>query len=211
MTQNNYVGTAYQMAAKGSAEAAVPVRSVNAEMNTASDEPDQKPYQGVEKRRSARFKCTGKVEMYEAGCDAPTFATFSDISLHGCYVETQATYPVGTALRINLEANGYSIEATGKVRVNYPYAGMGIALEMADESRTHMKALLASIMRPVMVMSPSMASSLSAHGSKDLVPLISDPGAALQAVIDFFESKQTLAREDFIRVLQQSQVGRAKS
>jgi hypothetical protein len=211
MTQNNYVGTAYQMAVKGSAEASVPTRAVNAELNTASDEPDQKPYQGVEKRRSARFKCIGKVEMYEDGCDAPTFATFSDISLHGCYVETQATYPVGTAFRIKLEANGHKIEATGRVRVNYPYAGMGIALEMTDENRAHMKALLASIMRPVMVMSPSMASSLSAHGSKESVPLISDPGTALQALIDFFESKQTLTRDDFVRVLRQSQSVRAKS
>ena len=34
--------------------------------------------------------------MREEGCDVRTWATFTDVSLHGCYVEAQATYPVGT-------------------------------------------------------------------------------------------------------------------
>jgi PilZ domain len=212
MTQDYPASIAYQMAARNSAEAAAAsARTGRTDANSGSDDAE-KSYRGPEKRRTPRYRCEGKAEMYEIGCDARTSATFSDISLHGCYVETQATYPVKTALRITLEANGYKVEATGNVRVNYPYAGMGIALtEMTDESRAQLKALLTSIIRPAMIMGPGIASSLPVRGLKESVPLISDPGAALQALIDFFESKQTLTRDDFLRVLRQSQTARAES
>jgi hypothetical protein len=37
------------------------------------------------------------------------------------------------------------------------------------------------------------------------VPLITDPGAAVQALIEFFESRQMLMREDFLRIVRKSQ------
>jgi len=39
------------------------------------------------------------------------------------------------------------------------------------------------------------------------VPLISDPAAAVQALMEFFENRQLLMREDFLRVLKKSQKG----
>jgi hypothetical protein len=73
--------------------------------------------------------------MRELTCDAHTWETFTDISLHGCYVEAQATYPVGTVLQIKLEANGVKVEITGNVRVSYPYLGMGIAFCKHDRRK----------------------------------------------------------------------------
>jgi hypothetical protein len=35
--------------------------------------------------------------------------------------------------------------------------------------------------------------------------MVSDPGAAIQAIVEFFESRQVLMREDFLRVLKKSQ------
>jgi len=210
MAQENQAGSAYQMAARSGAEASATARTNTAEATTGDSA--QKLFQGAEKRRTPRYKCEGKAEICETGCDAPTFATFSDISLHGCYVETQATYPVGTGLRIKLEANGYKIEATGNVRVCYPYAGMGIALvEMTDESRARLKELLASVISRPTIIASAGASSLPARGPKEPAPQISDPRAALQALTDFFESKPILTRDDFLRVLRQSQPAQAKA
>jgi hypothetical protein len=53
-------------------------------------------FKGAEKRRSPRYKCEGSAEICEDGRAVRTWATFSDISLHGCYVEAQATYPAGS-------------------------------------------------------------------------------------------------------------------
>ena len=71
-------------------------------------------FTGADKRRSPRYKCEGSAELREQGCDVRTWATFTDVSLHGCYVEAQATYPAGTMLHMKLEANGIRMEGTGK-------------------------------------------------------------------------------------------------
>ena len=211
MAQENTAGVSYPMALKNAAEpAAAPAREDTPEAGAVGGNA-QRTYQGAEKRRSTRYNCEGRIELCEVGCDARTWASFTDISLYGCYVEAQATYPVGTSLRMKLEINSHKIETPGTVRVNYPYVGMGIAFgEMTDENRAQLKAVLISIMRPAVVMGPGIASSLPTRGPMESVPLISDPGVALQALIDFFENKQTLMREDFLRVLHQSQKGRTK-
>ena len=109
---------------------------------------DSSQFKGSEKRRSPRYQCEGSVQIREEGCDVHTWASFTDISLHGCYVEAQATYPVGTILHMKLDANGERVETKGSVRVSYPYLGMGIAFtEMSDRNRLRLRALLATISR----------------------------------------------------------------
>jgi len=161
---------------------------------------------GAEKRRSPRYKCEGSIELREEGCDVRTWAAFTDISLHGCYVEAQATYPAGTALQLKLEANGFRVETRGTVRVNYPYLGMGIAfVEMSEDNQAHLRELLASISRPSVIMGPGIASSLPASEPLHDVPPITDPQAAIHALVEFFENRQMLMREDFLRILRSSQ------
>jgi len=169
-----------------------------------SNAPAQCP--SAEKRRSPRYKCEGSVELREEGCEVRTWAAFTDISLHGCYVEAQATYPTGTALQMKLEANGFKVEAKGTVRVNYPYLGMGIAFEdMSEGNRVHLKDLLGSISRPSAIMGPGIASALPAAGPMEALPPISDPSAAIRGLVEFFESRQMLMREDFLRILRTTQ------
>jgi len=215
MAQETNDGVSYLMALKRSgsdaASAAAPARETSPESQTAeSGTPHsasaQTSYQGAEKRRSPRYKCEGSAEMRELSCEVHTWATFTDISLHGCYVEAQATYPVGTVLQIKLEANGVKVEVTGNVRVSYPYLGMGIAfVNITDENTARLRDMLSTVLRPSVIMGPGIASSLPASGPLEAVPLISDPTAAIQALIEFFESRQMLMRDDFLRILRQSQ------
>ena len=168
-------------------------------------------FKGPEKRRSARYKCEGSAHLCEVGNEVATWATFTDISLHGCYVEAQATYPVGTALQMSLEAKGIKVETKGTVRVNYPYLGMGIAfVDMSDDNKTRLKELLGSISRHTVIMGPGIASALPARDRLTNVPTVSDPAAALQALVAFFEDRQMLMREDFLRIIKKSQPAPAK-
>ena len=161
---------------------------------------------GSEKRRSPRYKCEGSVQIREQGCDVHTWASFTDISLHGCYVEAQATYPVGAILHLKLDANGERVETKGSVRVSYPYLGMGIAFtEISDENRLRLRALLATVSRSFLTMGPGIASAIPAVAPLESLPPITDPVAALKALTEFFESRQMLMREDFVRVLRKSQ------
>ena len=193
---------AYLRALKQSAPAHAEARSASA----APAEEDGERYQGPEKRRSRRYKCEGSVQIREEGREIPTWASFTDISLHGCYVEAQATYPVGTLLHMKLEANGLQVETKGTVRVNYPYLGMGIAfVEMSEENQAHLRRMLATITHPCVIMGPGIASSLPATEPLNGAPLINDAAAAVRALMEFFESRQMLMREDFLRIVRKSQ------
>jgi len=218
MAEETNEGIAYLMALRRSAgpsvadvrlapESGLSERASNGKtLGNASAQPH---VPGAEKRRSPRYKCEGSAELLEAGCEVRTWASFTDISLHGCYVEAQATYPAGTALEMKLEANGFKVETTGTVRVNYPYLGMGIAFsEMSEENRAVLRELLGSIARPSVIMGPGVVSALPTPGPLGAVPLLSNPQAAIQALTDFFESRQMLTREDFLRILRTCQSSR---
>lgn len=211
MAQEMNDGTAYLMALKQSV--AHPDNSApNAPDSNSEKSPNIPPktagerYQGAEKRRAPRYKCEGSAQVCEEGSEVRTWLTFTDISIHGCYAEAQATYPPGTLLVMQLEANGFRVETKGRVRVCYPYLGMGIAFEgISEENLSQLKRMLATPAHPAVIMGPGIASSLPATSPLDAVPLIADPQAAIQAMTEFFESHQILMRDDFLRILKKSQ------
>ena len=93
MAQECNDGISYLMALKRSsadvASAAVPARESSPETQTGGTghyqgAPAQTCCQGAEKRCSPRYKCEGSAEMRELSFNVHTWATFTDISLHGC-------------------------------------------------------------------------------------------------------------------------------
>jgi hypothetical protein len=210
MSDESNNGIAYLMALKRGASAAAvsPAREIPGNANSSSEISDRSnSHQGPEKRRSPRYKCEGSVQLAEIHGDVRTWATFTDVSLHGCYVEAQATYPVGAALQLKMEANGHRVEATGSVRVSYPYLGMGIAFtELTPENQARLKDLVLSLASgSVVVVTPGGASKATPRGPLDAAE-ISDPAAAMQAVLGFFRDRATLTREDFLKILRQSRL-----
>ncbi len=218
MTQEINDAVSYLMALKGSQPSSTTESTAGAATATARQEPatpsaqvsgagaETGVYRGAEKRRSARLKCEGSAEICASGTDVRTWARFTDVSLHGCYVEAQATFPAGTKLHLKLEANGIRFETEGNVRVSYPYLGMGIAFEnISEESRKNLRELLGTLTRPTLLMGPGVAAGLSASGGVGAVPLITDPGAAIQELVKYFETRHMLTREDFLATLVKSQ------
>jgi hypothetical protein len=215
-------GIAYLRALKGPADshaatavapaleshAAVPAGPKISATSLTADE----RHQGAEKRRSQRLKCEGSVEIQEDGLDVRTWATFTDISLHGCYVEAQATYPAKTNLHLKLEANGVRVECKAAcVRVSYPYLGMGIAfVDMSPENRAHLKELLGTISRPAAIMGPGFISNLPASSPPDQAIAVPHPEAAVQSLLAYFENRHMLMRDDFMKILANSQLPPAK-
>ena len=54
-------------------------------------------------------------------------------------------------------------------------------------------------------MGTGIASSLPADASLSLVSSITNPQPRIQALMEFFENRQMLMREDFLRLIKQSQ------
>ena len=163
-------------------------------------------FPGKEKRRSTRYKCEGSAGMREEGCDVHTWASFTDISLHGCYVEATTAYRVGVTLGLKLEANGYRVEATGDVRVSYPNLGMGISFtKMSEEDRERLRELVRSISRPSVILGGRVAARAPATAPTETLPGVANPTATLQAMSNFFEDRHMMGREEFLRILRKSQ------
>lgn len=212
MSDENDEGIAYLMALKRTAASdAADLAGAETSFANNADQNSKPSFQGSEKRRSPRYPCEGSVQMQEDECSVYTWASFTDISLHGCYVEAQATYPMGTVLHLKLEAKDLRVETKGTVRVTYPYLGMGIAFtEMTPENEARLRELLASISRPSVIMGPGIASSLPARGPLELPP-ITHPDTIIEALIEFFRDRQMLMRDDFVRIVRQSQDEAPKS
>lgn len=213
MDLENNEGMAYLTALKASAIKATagPAQEATGS-GVATREPEprepgpQQPFLGPEKRRSPRYLCEGSIEMREESCDVRTWAAVTDISLHGCYVEAQATYPAGTILHLKLQAQGIKVQTKGTVRVNYPYLGMGISFtEIPDEERSRLRLLLTSISRPNVIIGPRVVTPTPATEPPKLILLITHPEAAIRALANYFESEHTLMREDFLKILSTSQ------
>jgi hypothetical protein len=162
----------------------------------------------AEKRKSPRYKCKGSARLQEVGTGVMTWATFTDISMRGCYVEAAAPYRVGAVLDIKLQARGFQIEAGGEVSVSYPNLGMGISFtKIAEEDRKRLRELLRSISpASVILASPGVTSGASAPSlprSESLSPDVNSR-VALQAITKFFEDRHVMGREEFLRILRQS-------
>lgn len=205
MADENNDGIAYLAALKRSAGAAAPAPAQEENPRAGAADHTSPSYKGVEKRRSPRYQCEGSVQMREASCDVQTWATFTDISLHGCYVEAQATYPVNTILQLKLEARGMRVEGKGSVRVSYPYLGMGIAfIEMNEENQSRLRELVTSLSRPSIIMAAAGTATTPARVPLDIPP-VANAEAVMQAVLEFFRDRQLLMRDDFARIVRQSQ------
>jgi PilZ domain len=209
MADEDDAGAAYLAALKQSASpraGAAPARAPDVQHPAETRTGGVNPPASADRRKSPRYHCQGSAHIHEIDSGVATWTTFSDISLHGCYVEATATYPVGAALGLKLEANGFRVEATGEVRAAYPNLGMGISFSsMSEEDRERLRELVRSISRPSVILGARVAMRAPLPAQSEALPALANPGAVLQAMLDFFEDRHMMGREEFLRILRKSQ------
>jgi PilZ domain-containing protein len=160
----------------------------------------------ADKRKSPRYRCQGSAHIHEVDSGVAIWTTFTDISLHGCYVEATTTYRVGAVLGLKLEANGFRVEATGEVRVTYPNLGMGISFsKMSEQDRERLRELVRSISRPSVIVSQRLVQRPPTIPLAEGPLAVANPSATLKAMRDFFEDRQMMGREEFLRILRKNE------
>jgi len=159
---------------------------------------------GAERRRSTRHKCQGSVRFRTDDDVVHTYGTLTDVSMHGCYVEMMATSPVGTMVNMMIEVNGVRADVRGEVKVSYPFLGMGIEFKNVDvENRKGLREISASLLPRVNAVSAPAQPIVAAEPL--LIPIITDPAAALGAIANHFQAETTLSRHEFLHLIQKSQ------
>ncbi len=132
-----------------------------------------------------------------------SWATLADISVHGCYIETPAPYSIGAYIGLKLEVNGFRVEATGEVRVAYPGVGMGILfIRMSEADRGQLRELVKSVVQPSVVLGRTRTPSMQ---KPDALRAITNPHAVLQDMLNFFEDRHMMGREEFVSIVRRNQ------
>lgn len=178
-------------------EAGPDMQSASAAGTSAEPATASNPPATVDRRRSPRFTCAGSAEFRAEGSDVRMWGTLTDVSLHGCYVEMNATFPAGTQVNLALEALGIRVRVQGSVRVSYPFLGMGICFtEIEPGQRQQLEQLLAALARQNAPPNPELAQDSSLQDAL----AAADPKTVLDGIRQFFESKQLLSREEFCQI-----------
>jgi hypothetical protein len=152
-----------------------------------------------ERRRSPRFQCSGSAEFRPEGSDVRMWGTLTDVSLHGCYVEIHNTFPLGTRMRLTLEALGVKVHAQGTVRVSYPFLGMGVCFsEIEPGQRVRLEQLLAALSRQSAPSGSASTATPVANSTCSLADV--DSKTMLDELAQFFRSNHLLSREEFYQI-----------
>ena len=132
-------GTNYLRRLKGKSIAESPGQPTDgrATMDAAPETPQAETVPGMnlvftERRKTQRYVCSGRIVMSAEGTNYRMWGTLTDISLHGCYVEINNTFPVGTKLNLQIDANGVQVKMEGFVRATYPFLGMGVSFGQVE-------------------------------------------------------------------------------
>jgi hypothetical protein len=85
-----------------------------------------------ERRGTPRYGFTATAEVVDMHSRTRMNTRISDLSMEGCYVDTNAPFPVRTKVRIRVTASKKTFETQGVVVYSLPNMGMGIAFDKPE-------------------------------------------------------------------------------
>jgi hypothetical protein len=152
-----------------------------------------------ERRRSPRFQCSGSAEFRPEGSDVRMWGTLTDVSLHGCYVEMNNTFPVGTNVSLTIEALGIRVNLKAAVRVSYPFLGRGMCFsEIEPGQQIQLEQLLAALAGTAPLPDSAATATPDATSTHSLADV--DAKTMLDELTEFFRGNHLLSREEFYQM-----------
>jgi CheY-like chemotaxis protein len=131
--------------------------------------------------------------------------TLTDLSLGGCYVETESPFPERSGITLCLNAEEMEVQAEGMVRVMHPGFGMGIefASRTTDE-RAQVARFIGFLTSrpgtlPALLITPRNLAAGDQYDSPDSLPTedLDDP------LLELLRSGDSLNQEEFLQKLRQ--------
>jgi CheY-like chemotaxis protein len=123
----------------------------------------------------------------------------TDLSLGGCYVETESPFPERSGIVLCLHAGEMEVQAQGMVRVMHPGFGMGIEfVARTREQRFQVESVINFLTSrpsttPQLLITPS---ALAAPGCYS-----ASPEATEDSLLDLLHHHETLSQEEFLQEL----------
>jgi CheY-like chemotaxis protein len=133
-----------------------------------------------------------------------TQCKLTDLSVGGCYVETESPFPERAGITLSLRAEGMEAHAEGTVRVMHPGFGMGIefAAHTADQ-RTQVMSFIGFLSSrpgtlPELLITPrALTEDSQAEAPNSETEELDDP------LLELLRGHESLSQEEFLQALRQ--------
>ncbi len=148
-----------------------------------------------ERRRHARFNCSGTARIWEQGHELAISARVNEISIGGCYIEIMSPLRLATCVRLELSINRRTIILEGTVRNSQPSFGMGIEFtKIAPAEAEKLQHVIGEVSGAV----PAETQAPTASSSASL-----PDGTLEDAVTRWFGLHDALTRQEFLKLREQ--------
>jgi len=88
----------------------------------------------VEQHRAVRHKFVARVEVVDIDSERQIAARTSNVSIFGCFIETEVPLPRGTKIRMRITYRGSTFAALGQV-TNSRSTGMGVKFDKIEPAQ----------------------------------------------------------------------------
>jgi CheY-like chemotaxis protein len=129
----------------------------------------------------------------------------TDLSLGGCYVETESPFPEGSGILLSLKVENMQVQAEGQVRVMHPAFGMGIEFAArTPEQRKQVEDFIDFLssrpgIQPELLVTPRALSAPDGHK----YPRTSKFEEAEDQLLHLLRNHQSMTQEEFLKELHQ--------
>ena len=132
--------------------------------------------------------------------DVVSQCKLTDLSLGGCYVETQSPFPRSSAVDLCLRAAGLEIHAEGLVRVMHPAHGMGIEFPARTEEQRKNVADFIEFLTGQPGATPQLEISPRALVASAVIvsPTTNDENSAEDPLLELLRASNVLDEEEFL-------------
>jgi CheY-like chemotaxis protein len=140
----------------------------------------------------------------------------TDLSLGGCYVETDSPFPERALVELCLKTEEMSVHTEGMVRVTHPGSGMGVEFpSRTAEQRAHVEQLIRALQSnpsttPELSVSPrALRADLSQFQSDSDTEDAASSDSLEDSLLELLRRGSTLQEEDFLSELRRQRSGEA--
>jgi len=149
----------------------------------------------------------------EGGPETVPHCKLTDLSLGGCYVETDAPFPERALVDLCLKSADMEVHTEGMVRVNHPGHGMGVEFPSRTAEQRAQVAGLIDVLRnspqrtPELTISPRALVADLSQFEPDATVIVEDAAAGSEEMedplLELLRRASSLQQGDFLAELQQ--------
>jgi CheY-like chemotaxis protein len=135
--------------------------------------------------------------------DPVTQCKLTDLSVGGCYVETESPFPERAGITLTLRVEGVEVQAEGTVRVMHPAFGMGIEFAARTaEDRAQVTTFIEFLSSrpgtlPELLITPRVLSGESHETAHSEAEELEDP------LLELLRGHESMTQEEFLQALRQ--------